>query len=36
MNAQSAANRLDRRDEMVLAIFAVLVPLFTIPALLGV
>jgi hypothetical protein len=36
MSTQPRASRLDRLDELVLMIFAVLVPIFAIPAMLGI
>lgn len=36
MNDKSRSMGIDRRDELVLVIFAVLVPLLAIPAMLGV
>ena len=35
MNARKAPKGLDRRDEIVLTIFAVIVPLAAVPAMLG-
>lgn len=36
MTDKSRPNWLDRRDEVVLVVFAILVPLLAIPAMLGV
>ncbi len=35
MSAKNTSNKLDKRDEMILIILAVMIPLATLPAMLG-